>query len=38
MGLLKNIFGTHSDRELKRIIPLAQQVEQLADTYPRHDR
>ncbi len=33
MGLITKIFGTHSDREIKRIIPLVDKIEALADTY-----
>lgn len=29
MGILQKILGTHSDRELKRIIPLVDQIENL---------
>lgn len=31
MGLFDKIFGTYSDRELKRIYPIANQVEALSD-------
>ncbi len=33
MGLMDKIFGTYSQRELKRIRPIAEQVEALAETY-----
>lgn len=33
MGLLDKIFGTHSDREIKRLLPVIDQVESLADTF-----
>ncbi|MBE6940105.1 MAG: preprotein translocase subunit SecA, partial [Ruminococcaceae bacterium] len=33
MGLLKKIFGTYSDRELKEIAPIADRIEALADEY-----
>ncbi len=33
MGLLKKIFGTYSDRQIKRITPLAERIEGLAETY-----
>jgi preprotein translocase subunit SecA len=33
MGLLTKIFGTHSDREIKRILPLADRIESYADAY-----
>ncbi len=31
MGLFSKIFGTHSDREIKRILPLVDSVEALSD-------
>ena len=40
MGLIDKIFGSHSDREIKRLIPLVSQVESLADLYeamPEHE-
>ena len=33
MGMITKIFGTHSDRELKRIYPIADKIETLADKY-----
>ena len=33
MSLLTKLFGTYSDREIKRILPVVDQVEALADTY-----
>jgi len=33
MGLLKKIFGSYSDRELKRVAPIAEQVEALEEKY-----
>ena len=33
MGLITKIFGTYSDRQIKRIKPIAAQVEALADKY-----
>ena len=33
MGLFKKLFGSHSDREIKKIEPLADAVEALADEY-----
>ncbi len=33
MGLLQKVFGTYSDREIKRIRPIAQKVEALEETY-----
>ena len=33
MGLFTKIFGTYSEREIKRLRPQLQQVEDLADTY-----
>ena len=38
MGLIEKIFGTHSDREIKRLIPLVSQVESLADFICRRCR
>ena len=31
MGLFDKLFGTYSDRELKRINPIADKIEALAD-------
>ena len=33
MGLIKSLFGTYSERELKHIYPIVDQVEALADEY-----
>ena len=33
MSLLTKLFGTYSDREIKRLLPVVDQVEALADTY-----
>ncbi len=33
MGLFAKIFGTYSDRQIKRVMPLVQQCEALADKY-----
>ena len=32
MGIIEKIFGTHSERELKRIYPIVDQVESLRDS------
>ncbi|MBO7171052.1 MAG: hypothetical protein J6W28_07745 [Clostridia bacterium] len=33
MGLMDKIFGTYSERQIKRIRPLADQIEALAEEY-----
>ena len=33
MGFLDKLFGSHSDREIKRMMPIIQSVESLADRY-----
>ena len=33
MGILTKIFGTYSDKELKRIEPIAKKIEALSETY-----
>ncbi|MDR0671712.1 MAG: preprotein translocase subunit SecA, partial [Oscillospiraceae bacterium] len=33
MGMLTKLFGTHSERELKRILPVVSRVEALEETY-----
>ena len=33
MGFLEKIFGAHSDKEIKRIMPIVDQVEALAERY-----
>ncbi len=37
MGLMNKLFGTYSERELKRVRPVAERVEALADTYKAMD-
>ena len=32
MGILKSLFGTHSERELKRIYPIVDKIESLRDS------
>ncbi|MDY5015784.1 MAG: preprotein translocase subunit SecA [Eubacteriales bacterium] len=34
-GLFQKLFGTHSDREIKRIEPVVRKIESLADEYGR---
>ena len=33
MGLISKIFGTHSEREIKKITPIADKIEALSDKY-----
>ena len=33
MGFVQKLFGTHSDRELKKILPLVEKIEALEDSY-----
>ena len=33
MGLFDKLFGSYTDRELKRITPIADKIESLADAY-----
>ena len=33
MGLLEKLFGSHSDRELKKIQPIADRIEALSDSF-----
>lgn len=33
MGIITKIFGSHSDRELKKISPIADEIETLADSF-----
>lgn len=33
MGFVQKLFGTHSDRELKKILPLVDKIEALEDSY-----
>jgi preprotein translocase subunit SecA len=35
MGLLEKIFGTHSEREIKRLIPLVDRIEALEPKYEK---
>ena len=35
MGLFKKLFGSYSDRELKKIYPVVDKIEALEDTYSR---
>ncbi len=35
MGLIEKIFGTHSEREIKRLRPLVDHIESLRETYQR---
>lgn len=37
MSIIEKLFGTHSEREIKRIMPLVAQVETLADKYEKMD-
>ena len=37
MGLFDKLFGTYSDRELKRIYPIADRIEALADKTAARD-
>lgn len=32
MGFFEKVFGTHSERELKKIMPLVNKIESLRDT------
>ena len=32
MNVIQKLFGTHSDRELKRIMPLVEKIESLRPT------
>ena len=32
MGMIEKVFGTHSERELKRIEPIVDKIESLHDT------
>ena len=34
MKLIEKIFGTHSSRELKRIMPLVHKIEELRPSMP----
>ena len=33
MGIVSKLFGTHSEREIKRIMPIVEQIEALSDKY-----
>ena len=33
MGLIKSIFGTYSERELKHIYPIVDRIEALSEEY-----
>ena len=33
MGLIDKLFGTYSDRQIKKILPLVEQIEALSDHY-----
>ncbi|MBE6599299.1 MAG: preprotein translocase subunit SecA, partial [Ruminococcaceae bacterium] len=33
MGLITKVFGTYSDRQIKKILPLIKQINALGDTY-----
>ena len=35
MSFIKKIFGTHSERELKRVIPMVDKIEALEPTYEK---
>ena len=35
MGLIEKIFGTHSEREIKRLIPIVDQIEALEPEYEK---
>ena len=35
MGLIEKIFGTHSEREIKRVIPIVDQIEALEPEYEK---
>ena len=35
MGLVTKFFGTHSEREIKRIMPIVEQIEALSDKYAK---
>ncbi len=37
MSIFSKIFGTYSDREIKRIMPIVDQIEALSDTYTALD-
>ena len=33
MGLISQVFGTYSDRQIKKIMPLVKQINSLGDKY-----
>ena len=33
MSIITKVFGTHSEHEIKRIIPIVDKIESLSDTY-----
>jgi preprotein translocase subunit SecA len=33
MGIITKLFGTHSDREIKRILPIVDRIDAMADEY-----
>ena len=35
MGLINKIFGTYSDRQIKKIMPIVDKIEELADKYAK---
>mgnify|MGYP007107323026 FL=1 len=37
MGFFNKLFGSHSDRELKRIQPLVEQILQMEERYAAMD-
>ena len=37
MGLLSKIFGTYSDKQIKKITPIVDRIEELADKYANMD-
>ena len=37
MGLFSKIFGTYSEKQIKKIIPIVDKIEELADKYARMD-
>ena len=33
MGLIEKIFGSYSDKQIKKIVPIVDKIEDLADKY-----
>ena len=33
MGIFSKIFGTYSDRQIKKIVPIVDKIEALSDEY-----